>query len=224
MTEPRKEKNSERLEIRLPYSKKQAFMDACENQSDTPSNAIRRFINSYIRRTSRDEMSHPLGALKRRLLPVSLVAFFLVSLATWVVWNTVSSKPERLDKSAIFAIYDKDSSGFIERGELAQGENDIHLFQVMNTDGDELISLDEFTLKGDIAWTYKKDDLPLKEGNSEVSFKTPEFVHYVQFDFTNVDDPFITFWTKYHSEGNFSFRADVVVFKNLPENRAEIIK
>jgi len=37
------EKKSERLEVRLGYEEKQDFTEACENQGDTPSGAIRRF-------------------------------------------------------------------------------------------------------------------------------------------------------------------------------------
>ena len=42
------EKKTERLDVRLSHEKKQAFSEACENQGDTPSTAVRRFINSYI--------------------------------------------------------------------------------------------------------------------------------------------------------------------------------
>ena len=51
-----REKKSERFEVRLPFSKKQGFVKACEDQGDTPSNAVRRFIDSYIRRADADEM------------------------------------------------------------------------------------------------------------------------------------------------------------------------
>jgi len=42
------EKKSERLEVRLGYEEKQTFTEACENQGDTPSGAVRRFINGYV--------------------------------------------------------------------------------------------------------------------------------------------------------------------------------
>lgn len=222
MTEPKKEKNSERLEIRLPYSKKQAFMDACENQSDTPSHAIRRFINSYIRRTDSDEIGHWFGALKRRLRPVSLLALLVVSISGLAIWNSQKSEPNVIDKAALFAAYDKDQSGFIERGEIATGANDIHLFEVLNNDGDDLISLDEFMPNGEIAWMYNENEMT--EDDQSVSFQNSGLVHFVQFDFTNIDDPFIVVWSKDPNDEKFSFRADVVKVKPLPANVADMIK
>jgi len=51
------EKKTERLDIRVSHQKKQAFTQACEDQGDTPSHAVRRFITTYIRRANRDEVA-----------------------------------------------------------------------------------------------------------------------------------------------------------------------
>ena len=48
------EKKSERLEVRLGYREKGAFVEACEMQGDTPSGAVRRFISGYVRRADGD--------------------------------------------------------------------------------------------------------------------------------------------------------------------------
>lgn len=44
----RKEKKSESLDVRLPYSVKTAFMSATKRRGETASEAVRRFIESYI--------------------------------------------------------------------------------------------------------------------------------------------------------------------------------
>jgi len=68
------EKKSERFEVRLPYSKKQAFTEACEEQGDTPSSAVRRFIDAYLRRNDRDNLIMATTALKnmarRKKVPI----------------------------------------------------------------------------------------------------------------------------------------------------------
>lgn len=44
----RKEKKSESLDVRLPYSVKTAFMAATKRKGETASEAVRRFIETYI--------------------------------------------------------------------------------------------------------------------------------------------------------------------------------
>lgn len=46
-----REKKSETLEVRLPYSKKEAFKAACEAEGITASHAVRTFIDAYLRRS-----------------------------------------------------------------------------------------------------------------------------------------------------------------------------
>lgn len=48
------EKKSERMEIRLGHLEKQGFLEACHTQGDTPSEALRRFIEGYTRRANSD--------------------------------------------------------------------------------------------------------------------------------------------------------------------------
>ena len=52
MTRP-PEKKSESLEVRLPHSRKEAFMQACEENGVTASHAIRTFIDEYLKRSRR---------------------------------------------------------------------------------------------------------------------------------------------------------------------------
>lgn len=59
------EKKSERFEVRLTHSKKLAFQEACDRQGDTPSEAVRRSIESYLSRSEMDTLGHALRSLTR---------------------------------------------------------------------------------------------------------------------------------------------------------------
>ena len=62
------EKKSERFEVRLSHTKKLAFQEACERQGDTPSEAVRRSIESYLGRSEMDALRHSFRALRRVIL------------------------------------------------------------------------------------------------------------------------------------------------------------
>lgn len=100
------EKKSERLEVRLGYQEKQTFTEACENQGDTPSGAVRRFINGYVRRSDADVLSSAWrGAAKRRgWKPVMFVAIFAAVVGAFM-W-LVEQKPFVSDDT-IFSVRDK---------------------------------------------------------------------------------------------------------------------
>ena len=51
MTKKPKEKKSEGLDVRLPYSVKKRFMAATKARGETASAAVRRFIEEYISET-----------------------------------------------------------------------------------------------------------------------------------------------------------------------------
>ena len=71
------EKKSERLDIRVSHKKKMEFAEACADQGDTPSNAIRRFITSYIRRAKNDDLKAFLQKMKWKRSAGALT-YFLV--------------------------------------------------------------------------------------------------------------------------------------------------
>ena len=56
MSDKRPEKKSETLEVRLPHSKKEAFMEACERDGITASHAMRSFIDAYLKRSHRVQL------------------------------------------------------------------------------------------------------------------------------------------------------------------------
>lgn len=105
------EKKSERLEIRLPFSKKADFLKACEQQSDTPSNVVRRFINSYIRRSNADEFKFTHKVLGRRLFrPVTASALMgLLVAGFWLISTPTPSQAQTLNKDNLPTDVLKDS-------------------------------------------------------------------------------------------------------------------
>jgi len=213
----RKEKKSERLEVRLPYSKKQAFVEACEQQSDTPSNAIRRFINSYIRRSDNDALGHWAGSLKRRWFPVTALTAALLgvmSLAYWQLNN--ASETDSFSHEALYKSYDSNNNDVIDIGEISVQDNEKQLFEILDFNGDDVIDRDEFLAKGDAAWMYKKSDPEIDEENNSVTTQTDGAINYIQYDLTNKDDPYIAVWVNNVDNEPTSFRADKILFKNRP--------
>ena len=110
------EKKSERLEVRLGYEEKQTFTEACENQGGTPSGAVRRFINGYVRRSDEDVLSSAWrGAAKRRgWKPAVFVGVFAAIGA--VFWGLSNRVPVVTD-DAIFSARDINVNGELEYAE-----------------------------------------------------------------------------------------------------------
>jgi len=163
------EKKSERIEIRVSHSKKQAFNEACENSGDTPSSALRRFIESYIRRADGDAFKDGLRAMgrmaKRRWIPLSAAAAALL-MGGYFTGQALKPTPQdgpivtaSTDEFppidyALFAAYDKNANGVLDLGEVA--ENDEHLHRVLNLDGEAGISPAEFYDKAKMQWSFVK--------------------------------------------------------------------
>lgn len=140
------DKMTERLDVRISHQKKQDFTEACDMQSDTPSNAIRRFVNSYIRRAKRDETREGLRAFLPRHLGKFAASISLCLIAAITIRSLFSNT------DALFTFYDFDKNGVIELGEIAP--NDIHLHRVLNIDGEAGISPDEFVAKATMVWKF----------------------------------------------------------------------
>ena len=163
------EKKSERIEIRVSHSKKQAFNQACENSGDTPSSAVRRFIDSYIRRADGDAFKEGVRAMgrmmRRRWLPLGTVAALLL---VGGYFTGQALKPTPQDGPIVtastdefppidyplFAAYDKNANGVLDLGEVA--DNDEHLHRVLNLDGEAGISPAEFYPKTKMQWGFVK--------------------------------------------------------------------
>lgn len=199
------EKKSERLEIRLSHSKKQSFNQACESQGDTPSGAVRRFIDGYIRRADQDAFKDGLRALgrigRRQWVPIGVVASLLL---IGGYFTGQALRPSSIDgpivtastdefppiNYALFAVYDKNANGVLDLGEIA--DNDAHLHRVLNLDGEAGISPAEFYAKAKMQWSFVKpgtvktdeDDV----GSPTASVKQDGDATLVEFDLSDPDN------------------------------------
>lgn len=154
-------KKSERLEVRLGYEEKQTFTEACENQGDTPSGAVRRFINGYVRRSDEDVLSSAWrGAVKRRgLKPIAFLAVFGVIAA--VFWGLSNHFPTMRD-DRIFSVRDINGNGELEYAEHGLGPaldgSPNGVPRVLDLDGAGTISRKEFIAKGRMVYAVESKD------------------------------------------------------------------
>ena len=134
-SQSRTEKKSERMEVRLGHAEKQAFVDACDLQGDTPSGAVRRFIAGYTRRSDGDVMGEANRRLWRRYgLGGAGVAVLLaggLGLAASGVLG--GGETSRFLTDAEFAALDTDGSGTLQDAEL--GANGEAVRRVLDLDG-----------------------------------------------------------------------------------------
>ena len=146
------EKKTERLDIRLSHRKKQDFTQACEAQGDTPSNAVRRFVTTYIRRANRDEAAAVIrfSPWKKRLALAA--TFIIVGMIGTTIWGISSSQKSTALTAELFDIYDGNKNGLIELGEISP--DDFHLHRVLNIDGQDGISRAEFVTHGTMVWSF----------------------------------------------------------------------
>lgn len=204
------EKKSERIEIRVSHSKKQAFNEACETSGDTSSGALRRFIDGYIRRADKDAFADGFRAMgrmaRRRWLPLGTIAALLL-VGGYYTGQALRSAPHDGPivtastaefppiNYALFAAYDKNANGVLDLGEVA--ENDEHLHRVLNLDGEAGIAPAEFYEKGYMEWNYiKRNSLQTgQDENGPTATTMPvenEVERIVKFDLRNSAAPIIS--------------------------------
>ena len=184
------EKKSERLEVRLGYQEKQDFTEACDLQGDTPSGAIRRFINGYVRRSDGDVLASAWrGSAKRKLVPVMAVAGLLVILGFGIY--TALGKFNQPSDAEIFAFRDLNHDGVLDASEhnvpiAYGGENSV--LRVLDLDASGTISREEFVRKGSMVYVLAQNkDIKLEAENSNSA-------NLVQFEFkkeTTLSNTFI---------------------------------
>jgi len=156
--EPTMEKKSERLEVRLGYEEKQTFTEACENQGDTPSGAVRRFISGYVRRSDEDVLSSAWrGAAKRQgWKPVAFLVIFVA--VTTVFWLLVKQY-FTISDDQIFSLRDRNGDGQLEYSEhglapsLDGSPNGV--LRVLDLDASGTISRNEFRSKGRMVYAVE---------------------------------------------------------------------
>lgn len=145
----RKEKKSESLEVRLPHSTKRDFMEACEREGITASQAVRTFIDVYVRRSKRAKLKTICQDLAMNLIknPVKSAGISLAALAAAFAF---SATPSMADDDS-FAVLDKDGDGYITEADKPAGAVILEHLGKIDTDEDGKISRAEFAegTKGD---------------------------------------------------------------------------
>lgn len=144
------EKKTERLDIRVSHKKKEEFTQACEEQGDTPSNAVRRFITSYTRRANHDNFRAALRAFPWRRTAAASIAILSLGFSALILNGYLSSLKETLIADTVFKVYDENKNGLLDLGEILP--DDIHLHRVLNIDGQDGISRDEFYTHATMVW------------------------------------------------------------------------
>ena len=145
------EKKSERMEVRLGHQEKQAFVDACDLQGDTPSGAVRRFISGYTKRADGDVMGEANRRLMRRYgvgagVFAGICAAFLVAGTVW----PLGSEPSRFMTQGEFAALDLDGNGSLTADELGPRADD--LLRVLDIDGTPGVQFAEAISEGRMAY------------------------------------------------------------------------
>ncbi|MEM9054100.1 MAG: hypothetical protein AAGB16_02135 [Pseudomonadota bacterium] len=155
------EKKSERFEIRLSHTDKQAFQSACDETGETPSDVIRRFIRRYIRRADADRLREGWSALRAMALrnrvklsgcAAALVAVMVISLFANGGAHTFEQRSiaKPLSETATFTRFDTDNDGKIKPGDF--GYEDELLFKVMDINASGAIDESEFRSRGTMAY------------------------------------------------------------------------
>lgn len=145
------EKKSERLEVRLGYQEKQDFTQACDLQGDTPSGAIRRFMNGYVKRSDRDVLASVWRQSgRRKILPMILALGVICAFAGIYILSLNS--PSKATADEIFEFRDRNGDGELEYSEHGlppeiNGEPN-GVLKVLDLDSSGTISRAEFVDKG----------------------------------------------------------------------------
>jgi Ca2+-binding EF-hand superfamily protein len=141
----RREKKSETLDIRLPHEQKQAFMSATRAQGETASQALRRYIASYIEEAQAAEQTTPVQELTMTLLRHRIKTAMTASAAALGLF-AFTAMPSAATPSA-FDKLDKNKDGFITEGEILPGE-DADIIAKLDTDGSGSVSREELEAAG----------------------------------------------------------------------------
>ncbi len=130
----RKEKKSETLEIRLSYSKKNAFMAQCAKDNETASRVLRRFIETYVVRAHGKASKKPVFmALQSGRLKLVFLTLIMV-MGTSVTQPNTPHSPEH---NIIFSRMDTNQDGYLTASD-AKDETRPALFALLeHTDKNE---------------------------------------------------------------------------------------
>ena len=148
----RPEKKSETIEVRVSYSEKLAFMEACKQAGTTASHAIRSYIDDFLHPKPEDSLSVRL----KRLLPVIAG---MIAIAASVVFLM----PGGFGRDTVFAenggalttgqrvvnYFDKNGDGFLSSADITDtdginGETVNWLLEIGDNNTDGRLSAPEF--------------------------------------------------------------------------------
>ena len=140
----RKEKKSESLDVRLPHSVKQEFMQTASARGETASEAVRRFIETYLNETPSGSTSTPIGSLMTMAKPhLTKLAAMTGAIAAGAFALTLM--PTAVADGSAFERLDKNADGAITPGEI--GTDDEILFEALDKDQSGTITPDELQSK-----------------------------------------------------------------------------
>ena len=144
----RDEKKSETLEVRLPYSQKIAFMEACRKEGITASEALRAGIAQFLAtrdgQSQRNNLIEDLVTAMKMNSKKTIGSMMALSLGAALFVAMPSAAADEL-----FEAYDGNGDGVLTPGEI--GENDSKVFAVLDKNDDGQISADEFQREAEVS-------------------------------------------------------------------------
>lgn len=114
----RHEKQSESLEVRLGYTTKRAFMEACRERGMTASEVVRQFVEAYPVRPARRPWVRLPTKLTEYPMNIALTAMLVTSLAASTFLPSQMATADRDDPERSFSHLDPDGDGYFTRLDL----------------------------------------------------------------------------------------------------------
>lgn len=141
----RQEKKSESLDIRLPYQQKQDFMAATKQRGETASQALRRYISTYVEEARLEEQPNKVQEITMTLARHRFKSIATAAGAALGVFS-ITALPSAADSTAFEAL-DKNNDGVLTEGEIAPG-HDADIIAKLDTDGSGGVSQAELEAAG----------------------------------------------------------------------------
>lgn len=135
------EKKSETIEVRVSYSEKQAFMDACKETGTTASAAIRTHISAAV---------DPAIMREKRRNQLALLTLIFALAASALYFATKPAPLQPLSNSAqVMSYFDRDQDGLISLDDIAnlnptEQKPMRWLIEQSDSNNDGAMSLEEF--------------------------------------------------------------------------------
>jgi len=159
----RREKKSESLDIRLPYQQKQDFMAATKQQGETASQALRRFIATYIEEARLEQQPTKVQEITMTLAKHRFKSVATAAGAALGVFS-IAALPSAAD-STVFDQLDKNKDGVLTEGEIAPGY-DADIIAKLDTDGSGGVSREELEAAGNRVEIITTEDNSNEDGNT----------------------------------------------------------